>query len=297
MRKLKNNKGLTGIDIVVSISLIVIVLGIVIAVYSSYSNKSKEVKRTSIATNLAMTVIESIEAKNINEIGNAGTDVINISNGYGVDSVPTGYSITAKKVESTNPVLQNIAFQVDVTVSYKVKNEDKKITLSTVKKYDDYEVREAVPPKLESIPVKGWIAVKKDSAKGGYVKVDTNDSEWYSISSKVLPIVVKLNGNEKFDRNGVIKLSQCDYIYAWVPYFGTYSSKNRFCDASSKIIQYKEDSGISKYTLTNLTVPTRYGGTWQRLNQNEEPINSSEEVITSNGNDYNKIKNNVFSWE
>ena len=61
--------------------------------------------------------------------------------------------------------------------------------------------------------------------------------------------------------------------------------------------KYKEDSGISKYTLTNLTVPTRYGGTWQRLNQNEEPINSSEEVITSNGNDYNKIKNNVFSWK
>ena len=86
MRKLKNNKGLTGIDIVVSISLIVIVLGIVIAVYSSYSNKSKEVKRTSIATNMAMKVIEEIEKKNIKDIPSTAVsiDSSNKSN-YGLD--------------------------------------------------------------------------------------------------------------------------------------------------------------------------------------------------------------------
>ena len=48
MKRLKNNKGITGIDIVVSVTLIVITLGIVMAVYTSYANKTKEVKFFSV---------------------------------------------------------------------------------------------------------------------------------------------------------------------------------------------------------------------------------------------------------
>ena len=46
---------------VLPVTLIVITLGIVMTVYSSYSNQTKEVERTSAATNLAMKVIESLE--------------------------------------------------------------------------------------------------------------------------------------------------------------------------------------------------------------------------------------------
>ena len=174
MKRLKNNKGVTGIDIVVSITLIVITLGIVMAVYSSYSNQTKEVERTSTATNLAMKVIESIETKEISdiEIKTGTTDEIDISNGYGVDTIPNGYRITAKKINPSNTILQNIAFQVDVTVSYRVGNKDKKVALSTIKKYD--EVGEAEEPDMDSMP-EGCIPVKYDSAKGGYVKTNEKD--------------------------------------------------------------------------------------------------------------------------
>ena len=88
MKKLKDNKGVTGVDIAVSITLIIITLGIVMAVYTSYANKTKEVNRNTTATNLAMRVIEHIETiKDINDfqISNITNEGIEITGGtYGL---------------------------------------------------------------------------------------------------------------------------------------------------------------------------------------------------------------------
>lgn len=302
MKNLKNNKGVTGIDIVVSVTLIVITLGIVMAVYTSYANKTKEVKRNSTATNLAMTVIEYIETiKDINhtDISNITKDGISITGGYGLTGgVSQGYTINARKVNSDSTILQNIAFQIDVTVSYKVGNEDKKVTLSTIKKYN--EVGEAEAPDMTSSSIAGCVPVKYDSAKGGYVKTDENDSEWYSISSKIYPIVIKPKEGEDFDRNGVIQLENCSDIYVWVPYYGQDSSNNyRFCDESGKIIKYEKDiNNISKYTTVSTdSLSTVKGGDWQKINADKKPINASNEEITSDDNDYNIVKNNIFTWQ
>lgn len=164
MKRLKNNKGITGIDIVVSITLIVITLGIVVAVYTSYSNKVKEVKRTTQATNLAMKVIEKIETMKISEVD----DDINISETnsgkYGLETEPpAGYTIKIVKKASNDDILKDIAVEVDVTVTYKVQDEEKKVTLSTIKKYED--IGEAEKPNMDDTTIKDYISVKYDLSK------------------------------------------------------------------------------------------------------------------------------------
>ena len=45
MKRLKNSNGVTGIDIAVSVSIIAITLGIVMAIYTSYSNNASSPSR------------------------------------------------------------------------------------------------------------------------------------------------------------------------------------------------------------------------------------------------------------
>ena len=338
MKKLKNNKGLTGIDIVVSITIIVIVLGIVTVLYGTYSKKSKEVKRITTATNLAVKVIEYIEGADINTLsdimpplsptpenpnGEKATEVNSGNYGkYGLEAtIPNGYAIKIiTTIASDNELMNSLAFQVDVTVTYSVENKDKSITLSTIKKKSGIE--EAEKPNIkgdiiynnnnltgnDTVVLSGvsFIPVKYDDGKDGYVKANQYDSEWYSISSKIFPMVVKLKDNENFNRNGIVKLSQCEYIYVWVPSYGTVSNGSsleyRFCTKEGKIINYQKDANnniatyIADTTGTGIVTSRISTGYWQRINLDEKPVNDSNEIIDDEDNAYNALKNNIFSW-
>ena len=311
MKKLKNNKGITGIDIVVSITIIAIILGITLTVYNSYSKKAREVKRTSVATNLAMKVIEYIEETDIedNTIKAITDSGIDIESGYGIESCPSGYTIKAvRKTAGEDSLINSLAFQVNVTVEYKVGNETKSITLSTIKKKN--EIEEAEEPNIKGNKIynnTGELAtsedvtvtpVKYDVAKNGYVKTNSRDSEWYSISSKDFPIVA-IASESDFDRNGVIKSDRWTSIkkYVWVPFYGTTGSltdlKYRFCDKNGKIIEYDKYDGATSYDIYNYkisddaVVENKAGGKWVEVDYD---LNSSD-------SDYNNLKNNIFTWE
>ena len=60
MKKIKNHKGITGIDITASIVVIFIAIGIISTMYSKYINNSKKIKRNTEASNVAMKFIEYI---------------------------------------------------------------------------------------------------------------------------------------------------------------------------------------------------------------------------------------------
>lgn len=321
MKKIKNNKGLTGIDIVVSITIIVIVLGVVTAIYGAYSKKAKEVKRTTTATNLAMTVIEKIEEKDISSITTkSGSDEIDLTTGYDVDSVPNGYTITAIKKELStgapdDDLMNSLAFQVEVTVTYNVQNKEKSITLSTIKK--NSETEEAEKPNIKGDKIynngednpkeKNIIPVKFDIGKDGYVRTNQYDSEWYSISSKAFPMVIKLKSGEDFNRNGIIKLNQCDSIYIWVPSYIVDDNNNyKFvtklgADYYDIIYSYITIDGKKIYyykRADNALEPEVevIDGYWQKINADEEPIDNKGNPITLDDNPYNTIKNKIFTW-
>ena len=61
LQKLKSNKGATGADVVVALSVIVVGMAVVSMIYISLSNGGKRVTRTSGATRIAVNILENIE--------------------------------------------------------------------------------------------------------------------------------------------------------------------------------------------------------------------------------------------
>ena len=59
--RFKSNKGATGADVVVALSVIVIAMGVVSMIFVSLSNGSKRVNRTAGATRIATNIMENIE--------------------------------------------------------------------------------------------------------------------------------------------------------------------------------------------------------------------------------------------
>lgn len=59
--KLNSEKGVTGVDIVVSVTMIVISIAVVMAIFVNISSTSREVNRTSGATRMATNILENIE--------------------------------------------------------------------------------------------------------------------------------------------------------------------------------------------------------------------------------------------
>lgn len=339
MKKIKNNKGVTGIDIVVSITIILIVLGIVIVAYSTYSNKVKEVKRTTTATNLAMQVIEYVEELDINNNDiisipikdGEGVDEKPITSGYGIVSFPKGYNVfISKKNSESGNILNNIAFQVDVKVTFTVKNEPKEVTLSMIKKSN--ELGEIEKPKLDKISSDKYkimtiedgvekysevYPIKYDSEKGGYVKTKKSDLEWYSISSKVFPLVIEANDKVSFDRNGVLKLTEKKadgtykyngMVYIWEPlyyietgrkddegkslpnivYFCTEEVTEDGAKVYKKIV-YKNENKLSSYTTDDTGEITTSNSAGWRVISSDNLINPNKQL--------NHIYNSIFKWD
>ena len=60
-KKFKSEKGLTGVDIVVASTIIVVSVSVVIAIFVNITNLSRNVTRTSGATKIATNIVENIE--------------------------------------------------------------------------------------------------------------------------------------------------------------------------------------------------------------------------------------------
>ncbi len=60
--KLKNNKGFTGVDVAVSLVILLIFISFVAALFYNVSNTSKRMERKTQATNIAIEFIEAMKA-------------------------------------------------------------------------------------------------------------------------------------------------------------------------------------------------------------------------------------------
>ena len=61
IKYLRSNRGITGTDIVAAITLIILTMGVVTAIYINVTNKTKENIRYSNATRIATQIIENIQ--------------------------------------------------------------------------------------------------------------------------------------------------------------------------------------------------------------------------------------------
>ena len=341
MKKIKSNKGITGIDITASIVVLIMAIGIIMSMYSKYIDNSKIVRRKTEANNIAIDFVEYIEKidyefiDSLFDSNNDGVDEVNkitagpeddIIDAFGInikdvmDTIPNEYIITLYKQDE----IDNISIKFKIEVAYNVKNINYNVSLIKVKTRIIDQVNlpdmEATEVKALSKENKNRYILKYSNSKRGYIETNISDNEWYSISGEKYPIVVYAE-KDKFDLNGVIKLSDCSEIYLWVPRFGKvseelygfgYDTTNymiTYGNTGNKITEKDEKTGTeTKYNIIgykeNLSkeiseVPKDFegvSGKWVKVNSNLVPINNLGNEIEDENNILNILKTKKFTW-
>lgn len=136
--KIKSEKGITNIDITVSIILITLFVAIIATLMYNINANSGSVERRSIATNYAINEIESLKAQNFDELEetvepNEFEDILE-------NEKPTGYAKKVTIIDYANleenkdddTIVPGLVKKVTVEISYKDGNTTQTIDLSTV---------------------------------------------------------------------------------------------------------------------------------------------------------------------
>lgn len=159
--KIKNNKGITGIDITVAIVILALFISLITSMFYNVSVIGKAVNRKSDATYIAVQVIEGakqleydklpkgyVEESDLEEqteeeaeaanttinfddlntlLEENGITAITLKNGYSVDIIVENY----RKIKG-DLTLEDILKRITVTVNYKEKNKEQSVELNTV---------------------------------------------------------------------------------------------------------------------------------------------------------------------
>ncbi len=134
---IKNEKGIAGIDIAISIIIITIFIAMIGNLIVNINLNNKETERRTIATTYAVQEIENLKAKKIEEYLDEGiTEAYIIDEDIEKDGNYSGYhkKIIIKDyvlIKQDNTKEPNIVKEATVEISYKVGNKERKISLST----------------------------------------------------------------------------------------------------------------------------------------------------------------------
>jgi len=140
---LRNNKGVTGVDISVALIVVVLFVGLISTLVFNFSVTSQGINRKSDAINIAIQKVESLK-------NTAYADVVSTEpespeyrdkDGQAANSGPYKVEVDVKRyndpqagfvTQEQADKLQDIIKIVKVTVSYTVQAETQKVELSTV---------------------------------------------------------------------------------------------------------------------------------------------------------------------
>lgn len=137
--KIKQEKGITGIDIAISVIIITIFIAIIAVLTFNIQKNNEEIKRKSEATSYAIDIIEQIKINGFSKLPAKGTNKIEgFADGYiiGEDGKATSYyqEITVKdysEITGNPETLPEIIKLVTVKVSYKSGNETQSVEITT----------------------------------------------------------------------------------------------------------------------------------------------------------------------
>lgn len=172
-KKLNSEKGITGVDIVVAITMIVLTISVVMAIFININDTARRVTRTSGATRIATNILEQIEIMYYGEFeeyllsldGKAGVtytktkDLPDRTETFDWDGngkyvivgkefvteklfntrIPTGYTVTLEVFNlygTTDSSKYNLVKEVKVNVSFPVSGRTQNVELKTTKKFE-----------------------------------------------------------------------------------------------------------------------------------------------------------------
>ena len=144
----KNEKGITNIDLTVSIILITVFIALIATIMYTINANFNSIERRTEATNYAINEIESLKAKNFEDLQDTPTDGTNdfvniiVKEGEGNTAIEkaTGFSKKITIIDYSNlpenqdddTILSGLVKKVTVEIAYKDKNRIETVELSTV---------------------------------------------------------------------------------------------------------------------------------------------------------------------
>lgn len=137
---IKEEKGLTGIDIAISIIIITIFISVLTNLIMNINLNSEKTKKMEIAAAYAVQEIEQLKAKGyVDEYNNKGVDkedIISEKDIMDKDNNFTGYSKTTTirdyvLIKNDKSKQKNLLKELTVTVSFKLGNSTENIDIST----------------------------------------------------------------------------------------------------------------------------------------------------------------------
>ena len=133
----KNEKGITTIDITVSIILITLFVALIAVLIYNVNQNSDSIERRAEATNYVINAIEEIKTTNFDNLQNSEQNIGDT--GYYEKITVIDY-VDLKKEEQNeqdNTIMSGLVKKVTVEVSYKDGNTTQTVDLSTIRtKYD-----------------------------------------------------------------------------------------------------------------------------------------------------------------
>ena len=130
--KILDNKGVTGIDLTLSIIILSVFSGLIITLMASIRNNSIEIQKSANAMAYATIVLEKVDEKSFNEIDE---NFVNALKTNGEIDVANDYAINF----STDVLEENLIKKVVVKVVYDINGEQKSITINKLKIKEIYK--------------------------------------------------------------------------------------------------------------------------------------------------------------
>lgn len=126
---IKNEKGITNIDITITVIIITLFIGIIAVLLSNVNSNSKSIERRSEATNYAINAIETIKTQKFEELKDGETEEdVKENSSYHKKVIITDYA----KLQGNENAVEGLVKKVTVQISYKDGKHTETVELSTV---------------------------------------------------------------------------------------------------------------------------------------------------------------------
>lgn len=254
LTNLKNEKGATGADIVVALSIIVLTVSVISMVYINLTNGSKNVNRTAGATRIATNILENIDKMSYEQYNKAlDAFATNDSKGWTVTGdanaktiilegkktgtekifdtkIPKGYKVelTSQSINAGDSLPKyDLIKKINVKVTFTVSKTEQNVSLYTSKERE--QLAEVNKPDIDSLEItasKSYVPIKYSTTQQAYVVTDEKDINWYDYSNKVWAMVYvdslsNINSIKDAGKLSTAQANSTGNIYYWIPRFST----------------------------------------------------------------------------
>lgn len=138
----KREEGVTIIDLVIAIIIMSVFVGVITSLMTGIYKQSLEVQISSNAMSYATIILEKIDEKSFEEVQNP--NFVENLKASGEVTIPEEYTIklNVENPDNVSEEVSDVIKKATVTVNYKIRNEEKSISISKLKVKEIYNGEE-----------------------------------------------------------------------------------------------------------------------------------------------------------